>query len=441
MNNRTHLIEDVKWLFEAFETIHPNLFYNSDESEIKADYQKLLAELDQTEEVLEIDFYRKVAPIISKLNDGHTTSFPGLSLNNYISNGNKFIPIDIDVEDGNLVISKVFGESSHLHEGHVILSINGLSSNHLIETMKKYVSGEDEQVKSDMITTYFRFFLWIIFDFRDSFEITYLEGSAQASTVLAGVTYDEIGRELERDRDSLNNSRLVYENDYAVLSLPTFENYDHEKDLISQYFEDIRDKNIRKLIIDLRVNGGGDSRVGDTLLSHLISKPFRQFSKIQIKISEPIKEYYRSDKYIRDYYKVFNPQILLDVENAICGDLVEFEGQDVQPSNIQYDGEVILLTSKKTYSSATCFTSAFVDYKIGTLIGESPGGYASSYGDQYLFTLVHSGLEVIVSHKYHIRPNGDPSLSKIMPDIQVNNSSKRSINEFIDLLEQNKESM
>ena len=50
-------------------------------------------------------------------------------------------------------------------------------------------------------------------------------------------------------------------------------------------FTDLREKNISNLIIDIRDNGGGHSRVGDILLRYISPEPFIQMDKALIRIS------------------------------------------------------------------------------------------------------------------------------------------------------------
>ncbi|MBF2798974.1 hypothetical protein J5295_09775 [Riemerella anatipestifer] len=43
-------------------------------------------------------------------------------------------------------------------------------------------------------------------------------------------------------------------------------------------FAEIKNRNIKNLIIDIRKNGGGNSMVGDILLQYIAKTNFRQYS-------------------------------------------------------------------------------------------------------------------------------------------------------------------
>lgn len=49
---------------------------------------------------------------------------------------------------------------------------------------------------------------------------------------------------------------------------------------------ELNNKNVKWLIIDVRANGGGDSRVGDELLKRISPTSFTQFGSVYMKASE-----------------------------------------------------------------------------------------------------------------------------------------------------------
>ena len=53
-------------------------------------------------------------------------------------------------------------------------------------------------------------------------------------------------------------------------------------------FKDIREHNARNLIIDLRFNGGGSTAAADHILNYLTSKPYHDFSRVDIRLSRQL---------------------------------------------------------------------------------------------------------------------------------------------------------
>lgn len=66
-------------------------------------------------------------------------------------------------------------------------------------------------------------------------------------------------------------------------------------------FQSLAAQPIRALIIDLRRNGGGDSRLNDELWTYLTTKPFKQFGGTIVKACDRLKREYGHDKYVDIY--------------------------------------------------------------------------------------------------------------------------------------------
>jgi hypothetical protein len=87
----------------------------------------------------------------------------------------------------------------------------------------------------------------------------------------------------------------------------------------------------------------------------------------------------------------------------------------------QGEGQVAVLASRDTFSAAGNFIT---ELKVGPdgdrvlLVGEAPGGGLDMYGDVTPVTLEHSGIVVLISHRYHEKAPGDDRL-QIEPDVPV----------------------
>ncbi|MDE7281805.1 MAG: S41 family peptidase, partial [Ruminiclostridium sp.] len=80
-----------------------------------------------------------------------------------------------------------------------------------------------------------------------------------------------------------------------------------------------------------------------------------------------------------------------------------------------FKGNLYLLTSTSTFSSAMCFAQYIKDNSIGTIIGEPSGNAPDSYGDITAFKLPNSGAAIQMSTKKWYRIDNIEGL--IEPDI------------------------
>lgn len=101
-----------------------------------------------------------------------------------------------------------------------------------------------------------------------------------------------------------------------------------------------------------------------------------------------------------------------------------------------FSDNIYVLTSSKTFSSASVFAATIKDYNIGQLIGEETGGLATHFGDLYEFKLPKSDLIAFVSHKYFIRPNGLDTHRGVVPDYNIHDlGDKYALDIAIEIIE------
>ncbi|MFZ6799530.1 S41 family peptidase [Undibacterium sp. Di24W] len=129
----------------------------------------------------------------------------------------------------------------------------------------------------------------------------------------------------------------------------------------------------KAIIFDVRKNGGGNGSVGYKVLATLTDKDFAT-----------------SRAETRDYkpsYRAWGRQ----ETNFV------FDTYSESPNpNIQFKGQVIVLTSAQTYSAAEDFTVAFDTMKRGTIMGEATGG---STGQPLMFDLPGGGSARVCTKK------------------------------------------
>lgn len=175
----------------------------------------------------------------------------------------------------------------------------------------------------------------------------------------------------------------------AYIALNTFANDSAAKAFAAQYEEISRAKAI---IFDVRNNGGGNTSVGWSILRYLTDQP------VLAHIS-----------YTRDYkptYRAWGRNQQLELNRSW-----------ITPGKQQsYTGQVIVLTSARTYSAAEDFVAAFKTMKRGLIAGEATGG---SSGQPLLITLPGNGTARICTKRN--MPGDETAFvgTGIQPDIAV----------------------
>lgn len=209
----------------------------------------------------------------------------------------------------------------------------------------------------------------------------------------------------------------------GVLSMPSFsaggESMTHEEvqeDLeeyarfLEQAFQAFKEEEVEAVAIDLRENSGGNSQVGDMVVQYLTDAPYRTFSWVDVKVSEQSRAWLlRFNKSLRDDF------------NQPLGTVIREEVAltTPQPNPLRSEGDVYVLTSRCTASSAMRFASVVKDFNLGTVVGEETGGLPTNFGDSITSELPETGLELRVSYKTFVRPGGFDDGRGVLPDVEV----------------------
>lgn len=151
----------------------------------------------------------------------------------------------------------------------------------------------------------------------------------------------------------------------------------------------------KKVIIDVRGNGGGDSSTCNQLLEAMgMAAP-------------------NYGVYIR-YSPLAKLQRGYDLSTG--GDRYD---PNPGAAKTNPDIKLVVLTDERTFSSATMMGVFVRDGKLGTIIGRASSNAPNSYGDILSFTLSNSSLGCTVSHKQWLRPDESADPQVLAPDLET----------------------
>ena len=204
----------------------------------------------------------------------------------------------------------------------------------------------------------------------------------------------------------------------AVSQIPDFGEF------LEEMFSDMRVNEIHTLVVDVRENAGGDSRLCEQLMSWLMPVDDLQTHASVVRLSTLFELQY--PMLAEDYKKVLGKDYQLGkCYNA--GDLsVQADGNDghffkmnTQTDNI-FKGNVVFIMDEKTCSSAGMLVTMARDNHIGRVVGGKSAFFPCDYGDILAFQLPNTGVKVYVSHKIFSRPDKSAcGESCFMPDVYI----------------------
>ena len=412
------LVADLDTLYNTINQVHPNMFAIVSQEEFEKELNHIKESLNDSLNTFE--FFAVVAPLIAGLGDGHTTVEP--PWNAYYNVNPSVFPYEIEIENNQITIVQDHSQNEGaIPIGSEIIRINGKVVKDILETIISFTSGESPAFRMEKVRSRFPLYFYII-DSSNSFAIEYKHQNVLGEKEIVGIPAGDLNRLITANSD--NTEKDMYyaltvdeDNNTAIFDFREF-NLDNGKigTFLDEAFAELKEKKIGNLIIDIRNNGGGNSRVGDLVFQYISPAPYSQAGNTTMKISTPLKVFITEMKdqgYINE--DAFNN--FMAVPNGIYPrnntKLIPLE-----ENPLRYNGNIFLLTSSKTFSSAVLFAWAFQYFKMGTIIGEETGGYIVHFGDVSHYLLPQSKLTHGVSWKeFYPYGSTEENRHSVIPDI------------------------
>ena len=212
-----------------------------------------------------------------------------------------------------------------------------------------------------------------------------------------------------------------------IAQVPDFGLFLHEM------FSEMNQQGVKTLVIDVRNNSGGNSKLCDQLLSWL--KPIDEIHDMStmIRISKlwetqypdmamTFKEKLQKKGIAYRLGELYDLSILNDGESEKSEMDMIIDQMFVMnhSSDSLFTGKVIFMQGKDTFSSAGMLITKAVDNGIGIVIGENSVYTPSAYGDILTWELPNTHVQGFVSHKIFIRPDASKkNENAIIPDIPL----------------------
>ena len=416
---------DINALVYTLSEVHPNIFSVCSHGDFFKAVNNAVRSLPDSISTMEL--YRKTAPIVAMIGDGHTNlTFP---YNDVFTPELKRMPFWVDVLSDKSIVCRSSLDSI-IPRGAKILSINGVSAEDMINSMLPYVAGEKEPFKLSRVDSSFPALRHMLYP-ADSFDIVYLpKNEKKPKTVTYPATaFDEVKRRSpalpQSEKGEPYSFTIDRERNVAIMDFREFSNISKMEVFADSMFRELRKQHIDNLIIDLRWNGGGNSCVGDILLRYISPEPFVQMDRVLVRISPLTRRIMGADD-IAPLFSFFEM-----TEDQYVKPRTEQEGH--------YNGNVYLLTSNKTFSSAGSFAWVFKECGMGKVIGEETGGMNVCYGDVLSYSLPVSRMHCSVSFKRFWQFRADESdIHGTIPDIAV--PSEDALDKALQIIKKNNRS-
>lgn len=219
--------------------------------------------------------------------------------------------------------------------------------------------------------------------------------------------------------------RLRMEGDAAVLTLPTFAFWGGGFDapaFLDRTFAELRERGVRRLVIDLRANEGGDDAIGRALLAQLIKTPHTQPGGRRESAYERVP--YVLARYLDTWdFGFFDRTGQVQRTEGRNWRLPDSAPRVVEPVAQPFTGRVVALVGPQNSSAGFLIARDLKASGAAVLVGEPTGGNLRGLNGGQLawVTLPASGVAVDVPLLAHFSPGAPPDAG-VQPDVLVRQS-------------------
>lgn len=433
--SKQQLQQDYTLLRNVLEKKHPSLYWYT--SKDSMDYYFNSGYNAISDSMTELQFgWKIIAPLTSVIHCGHTSFNMSKGWNHFIKN--KIIPsfpLYLKVwKDTMMVVGNLNYQNKLIKNGAFISSINGINNQEMINYMFHFLveDGYSQNINYIRLSADFPYYHRNIFGLYKSYLVSYTDSSGKSKNAV--IPYFDPGADTLRKkralkkRDKVKYSRqeklervrsLESDSSFALMTVNGFSK-GHLKSFFRRSFRELRKNQAKNLVIDLRINGGGDIINSVFLTKFLRNTPFKVADTAEA-ISKNLAPYTR---YISK--GILNNIGLFFVTHKEKDGKYHFgywERHTFKPKHRNhFNGNVYILTNGLTFSASSIFCSALKGQDNIKLVGEETGG--GWYGNSGIMipdiTLPNTKLRVrlpffrLVQYQ-HVPVKG----TGVMPDVFV----------------------
>lgn len=442
---KTTFLKDLKVYRQIIETSHSGMYLYTSKSEFDVIFEEAFQSIEANEIVSDRDFFLLVSAIHTKINCGHSSTFPTAEIFSTIADNQKtFFPLKVKFIGDTLVIASDYND---FKKGTQLLRINNKSIQEIKKDAFKIISsdGFNTTFKYRQLEEEFSKYYFLLYGSQEKFDleiITYLSNTISKVT-LESITINQFKEFKPSERTQKATDLSFLNKETALLTVNTFstETKKNQKKFfkfLEKTFKEIQEKGIENLILDIRENTGGDDGNDMELASYLINKPFKEnkYRKLNT-IDLPVypQHLHPQWKQMMGIPKKKTPEEIKASFKNEFGDEF-FQGEDGayylkeknvikrNPSKYLFVGRTYILISGKVFSGGALFSALVRDKSNATFVGEETGGgyYRHTGSIPLIYKLPNSGIVFsifIVINEQDVEQQLFPDGRGIVPHVEI----------------------
>lgn len=436
------LLKDFEVLKGVLLNYHPGLYRFQDTTTINKHFEHLAQQLKRDLSLSEA--YLVFSKFTANLQCGHTfCSFYNQSgaTKDSLFNKKDKVPFTFFLYDKRMFVEKNVSDNEILKKGTEVVAINNVPVATIIDTLIQYVKGDGgnnlKRLNDLNLSGLGKFEAFDIYypllfpPINNSYSLTVKQpdqpklSSINVNTVSRIERFSLIESQYGKQPSTLDDlwSFNILNDSIGYLKIGTFVTnkltIDWKK-FLNNAFDELAEKNIQNLIIDIRGNEGGDDEVNLVLGKNLAKKQIEFPAFKELLRYEKVSDEFRP--YLNTWDKSFYDRTgqLVKQENGFFTWKRDKGLSIIKQNNKAFKGTSYLLVDAANSSATFFLTTGLQHNKITTIVGSETGGNlkGTNGGQLFFLWLPHSKIEIDIPLIGYYPLTNQPDKG-IHPDVEI----------------------
>lgn len=363
-------------------------------------------------------------------------AFPSDAWSAFREAGGRAFPLTVRVLKGRTFVQANGSGVGTISQGDELLSINGFPMPDILKRLSAHLSADNDYMAGTMLESRFPVLLWAELGALDHFDLVLGRGGstlkakvparARPDTIAAMklqppvLDLDWVKREFRILPDGTGYLRPgpFYNNEPGTVNMWDTAAF---RSFIDKAFSSFLSAQVKRVIIDLRDNPGGDNSFSDLMVSWYATRSYRFASDFRIRMSPAAVET-NARRVAQSTGDTDSISFKLAAAYARhrMGEVFSFEIPEATPrAGTRFTGNVYLLVNRRSYSNAVQVAALSQDYGFAKILGEETSDLATTLGAMEQFTLPRTGIDVGFPKALIVRANGSLAPRGVVPDVAI----------------------